>query len=109
MDFVPYLMFLPIWLLGLFFGYIYRYFAFSNQSRFLGIAIATAILFPTLQAFATSNVKIVGGTVTVCLIMFAFNRVVGAKVMVWLSGTQPVTRRSGYVIRSISRLPQSGD
>jgi len=93
-DFGLYGMFLPIFLLGAFFGMIYRYFAFSSKSWLLGSAIATAILFLSAQKVETSNVKIVGGAVTVCLVMFVFDRSLGPRVMNLLLNKPATMRRS---------------
>ena len=93
-------MFVPIFLLGLGFGCIYRHFAFRNQSCLLGMAIATAILFPALQAFAMSNIKLVGGTITACLIMYAYNFYFGDRVILWLKGE---AWRSGRGAKSVAR------
>lgn len=99
-DFGPYGMFLPIFLLGVFFGTIYRHFANDNRSALLGCSIATAALFSTLQAFATSNTKIVGGTVMTCLMFLAFDRFASDRVMRWLttsSASLPPIRTSESV------------
>ena len=91
-DFGPYLMFLPIFLLGLLFGFICRYFTNHNRSRLLGTALATAILFTATRAIEFSNIKILGGAVTLCLAMLVYNFVFGARVMNWLRMEKPARR-----------------
>src|SRR5437763_3280459 len=68
-DFGPQFMFLPIFLMGVFYGLIYR--AFVTQSRYalLGTATASAILIFGAYAIETSNIKFVGGNVTVLVVM----------------------------------------
>jgi hypothetical protein len=77
-DFGPRWMFAPIFLLGLFYGLIYRVFVVRARFKLLCTAIASAILIFGAYAIETSNIKIVGGNVTVVLVMtalyFAFRR-----------------------------------
>ncbi len=83
-DFGEMFMFLPILLLGYTFGWLYRAFAFSGSCRFWGLALAVAVLFATLQAFATTGSKLVGGVLTAGLVMFAINHAVGVNLSRWL-------------------------
>lgn len=71
-DFGPAGMFAPIFLLGIFFGLIYRLFISRAKSKVIGFAIAVSILLFNACEVETSNVKILGGTVCVCLVMALF-------------------------------------
>jgi hypothetical protein len=83
-DFGPTGMLLPVFLLGLFLGAVYRYFAQCHRSSLVGSAMATGVLFSTIQMFGNSNVKIVGSMVVACLTMFVVNKWVGSRAMEWL-------------------------
>jgi len=71
-DFGPAGMFAPIFLLGIFYGLIYRLFVSRAKSKVIGFAIAVSILLFNASEIETSNVKILGGTVCVCLAMALF-------------------------------------
>jgi hypothetical protein len=83
-DFGSLGMFFPIYLLGLFLGRIYRNFCLNKHSTLLGVAIATAIVFSVIQAFATSNVKIVGSLVVLCLAYVVLSAAFGKGLVRWL-------------------------
>jgi hypothetical protein len=106
-DFGPLLMFMPIFLLGALFGLIYRYLVSSNSSRLLGFALATATLFPAWQIFGEANTKIVGGTITVFLIMVGFNYIAGERIRAWLVVVQPLPRGSRRRIARTAPSPSS--
>ena len=84
-DFGPYGMMVPIFLLGLLMGAIYRYFTLQNSSRLWGTAIATAVLSTLLLAYAAEGVKILGGLIGCSIVMWLLNIVVGAKLKRWLT------------------------
>lgn len=71
-DFGPVGMFLPIGLLGMFYGFIYRWLVFRSRFKMFGFASATAILLFSAYNFETSNVKIIGGVLTCLLIGIGF-------------------------------------
>ncbi len=83
-DFGSLGMFFPIYLLGLLLGRIYRYFCLNPHSTLLGVAIATAILFSGIFAFATSNVKLVGSTIVLSLAYVTLNAAFGKGLVRWL-------------------------
>ncbi len=83
-DFGSLGMFFPIYLLGLFLGRIYRNFCLNKHSTLLGAAIATAILFSVVQAFAMSNAKLVGALSVLCLAYVALNAAFGKGLVRWL-------------------------
>lgn len=68
-DFGPLGMFVPIFILGVFYGLIYRFFVTRARFNFIGSAIATAILVFGAYTIETSNIKLVGGNVVVLLIL----------------------------------------
>jgi len=73
-DFGPPWMFAPVLLLGLVYGFVYRYFIAGARFRLLGFAAGTALLLPCVDNFEMSNVKIVGGFIMSLLVMLvAFN------------------------------------
>jgi hypothetical protein len=67
-DFGSVGMFVPIFLLGLFFGLVYRALVLHSRAKLICTGIATSILIFNAYAIETSNVKIFGGTVTACLV-----------------------------------------
>lgn len=68
-DYGPVGMFFPIFLLGIFYGLIYRFFVIRVNYKLFGSAIATAILVFGAYTIETSNIKLVGGNVTVLLVL----------------------------------------
>ena len=79
-------MFVPVYLLGLFMGRIYQVAIRNRYSTLLGTAIGTAMLFSLLQAFATSNSKILGSVIVLSMGYWALNKSFGDSVMRWLKG-----------------------
>lgn len=63
-DFGPYLMFLPIILLGIFLGICYRVLTTTSRSALLSLGFATTLILSTGIYYETSNIKIVGGTLS---------------------------------------------
>ena len=82
-DFGPVWMFAPILLLGLFYGLIYRFFVLRVRYKILGSAIASSILVFGAYTIETSNVKTVGGNVSVLLVMSCFYFLFARKLMQW--------------------------
>jgi hypothetical protein len=77
-------MFVPVFLLGALMGRIYQVVIRNKHSALLGTAIATAMLFSVLQAFATSNAKILGSLIVLSLAYWALNKAFGDQLMRWL-------------------------
>ncbi|HRH96211.1 MAG TPA: O-antigen polymerase [Prosthecobacter sp.] len=77
-------MFVPVCLLGALMGRIYQVVIRNRHSALLGTAIATAMLFSVLQAFATSNAKILGSLIVLSLAYWALNKAFGGQLMRWL-------------------------
>jgi hypothetical protein len=68
-DFGPTFMFAPIFLLGVFYGLIYRVSVIHPRSKLIPTAIACSILIFDGYKIETSNIKIVGGAVTALLVV----------------------------------------
>lgn len=83
-DFGPWWMFAPIFLLGVFHGLIYRFFVIRARSKLICTAIASAILIFGAYAIETSNIKILGGNVTVVLVMTTLYLVFRRPFQAWL-------------------------
>jgi hypothetical protein len=77
-DFGPTWMFAPILCLGVFYGFIYRFFAIRKTRILLGSAVASAILVFGAYTIETSNIKLVGGNLVAVLVLgglyLAFSR-----------------------------------
>jgi len=67
-DFGPVWMFAPIFLLGLLYGLINRFFLTRTKYKLLGAALAVSVLIFTAYEIETSNIKLVGGVVSVALV-----------------------------------------
>jgi hypothetical protein len=85
-DFGPYFMFLPIFLLALLFGLAYRYFVLGSRMGSWGYVIAFAMPFASLHIFETSNIKLVGPLVSCAILFVPLNYYFGQSIKVWLQG-----------------------
>jgi len=90
-DFGPIGMFGPIFLLGLFHGSIYRFFTTYSQKKIIGLAIAVSILVFGACTIETSNIKILGGNVVVCLAMTGF--LIVGETRLWNLISRPPRRK----------------
>lgn len=63
-DFGPYLMFVPIFLLGAFLGGCYRFLLTASQSALLSLGFAATLILSTGIYYETSNIKIFGGALS---------------------------------------------
>lgn len=68
-DFGPYFMFIPILILGMVAGYVYRYFLKREGDRIIGMAFNTTIFISVFKAIETSNVKIVGALISSFIVL----------------------------------------
>ena len=68
-DFGPYLMFAPVFLLGVFYGLTYRLFTLRKNQAALGLATGCAILIFGAYHIETSNIKLVGGNTMAVLVL----------------------------------------
>ena len=83
-DFGPIWMFAPIFVLGVFFGLIYRFFVVRSRSKLICSAIGSAIVIFGAYTIETSNIKIVGGIVTQLLVMMTLYFFFGHVFRTWL-------------------------
>jgi hypothetical protein len=83
-DFGPVFMFTPIFLLGVFYGLIYRVFVIRSDGRLIPAAIASSILIFGAYTIETSNIKIVGGIVTHLLVIGTMYLLFGRAFKTWL-------------------------
>jgi len=65
-------MFIPIFLLGVFYGTIYRLFGYRQQNRLFAMGCAVAILVFGAYTIETSNTKLVGGNVAAAVVLGFF-------------------------------------
>jgi hypothetical protein len=84
-DFGPRWMFLPIALLGIFYGMIYRVFAVNSRYALVGTAVAAAILVFGAYTIETSNVKLVGGNLCAVLVFGGLYLLFGKVLHRWLT------------------------
>ena len=85
-DFGPYLMFVPIFLLAVLFGLAYRYFVLRSGMGSWGYVIAFAMPFVSLHIFETSNVKLFGPLVSCSILFVPLDRFFGQSIKAWLRG-----------------------
>lgn len=71
-DLGPVGMFLPIFLLGLLYGFIYRLFVMRARFKLFGFAAATSTLLFAAYNFETSNVKLLGGIIMSAIVTSGF-------------------------------------
>jgi len=70
-DFGPVLMFLPICLVGVLWGWSYRWLATRGSNQLLGLSAATMVILIGAILFESSNIKLLGGAVTNILVLTA--------------------------------------
>ena len=87
-DFGSIGMFAPILLLGLLYGFIYRFFL-QGPLIFLGFSMATAILVFGAYNLETSNIKLVGGNLAALIVVGLFSRLVAPSIWRWLCAAPP--------------------
>jgi hypothetical protein len=73
-DFGPLLMFVPVILLGVFWGWAYRVLATTGRHRLMALGFATSLILLNAILFESSNIKIVGGGVTALLVAWCVLR-----------------------------------
>jgi hypothetical protein len=79
-DFGPIWMFAPIFFLGLFYGFINRFFISRAKYKLLGAAMAVSVLIFNAYAIETSNIKLVGGVVSVALVSVVIYNLCGRTI-----------------------------
>jgi len=68
-DFGPIGMFVPVLLLGYFWGWAYRFLATRSAHKLLGLGFATNLILSSAIYFESSNIKLIGGAVLYVIIM----------------------------------------
>ena len=86
-DFGPVGMFIPIFLLGLLYGVINRFFITRTRYKLLGSALAVSVLVFNAYEIETSNIKLLGGVITALLAATVFYKALGGSVMAYLQGS----------------------
>ncbi len=67
-DFGPYLMFVPVFILGFAFGYGYRLFLGSNFPSFVGFSVANSFVITSGFLFESSGIKVFGGMLSMLMV-----------------------------------------
>jgi len=93
-DFGPALMFVPIFLLGIFWGWCYRLLVTTGRYRLLGFGMATSFILGNAMLFESSNIKIVGGGIIALIVGGAFLKY--GSVRAWKFLTRRSVRRAGF-------------
>jgi hypothetical protein len=78
-DFGPIGMLAPIFLMGILYGALYRSFVHCSQRKILGLAAVVPVLISCGYAIESSNSKLLGGIVVVCLAMAVLLKVFGTR------------------------------
>ncbi|PZU98031.1 MAG: hypothetical protein DCE90_05960 [Pseudanabaena sp.] len=84
-DFGVPIMYAPVFALGFFWGWIYRFLANTGSIPLLGQAAATALILNVAVYFESSNLKILAGGVISLLIYSVFLRFGGKIVWKWIT------------------------
>jgi hypothetical protein len=79
-DFGPFLMFVPVFLLGVFWGWSYRFLAQTGPSRLLAFGFAASYILSGAILFEASNIKILGGAVTTLVVGWVLLRKLGRRM-----------------------------
>jgi len=87
-DFGPIGMFVPIALLGVFYGLLYRWFFINSRYKLLGGALAVSVIIFNAYEIEISNIKMMGGIVAAALAAAILYKLLGYSI------TQYVTTRS---------------
>ncbi len=85
-DFGPLLMFVPILLLGMFWGWGYRWLSTCSPERPLGLAAGVVFVMSGAQLFESSNIKLLGGGVTALIAWTLLLRLGGRRMGRFLTG-----------------------
>ena len=86
-DFGPIGMFVPIALLGTGLAGIYRLLVINARHKLLGGAIVTTIMVFGAATIETSNMKVIGGVITMLLVMGGLYSVLGSHLVHWMSNS----------------------
>jgi hypothetical protein len=90
-DFGRWIMFMPVFLLGLFCGLVYRFFVRGCREKAIGMAVASTILIFGGISVEQSSTKIIGGNVT-SLLCLGLATLLFARFF-WAAVCPPETKR----------------
>lgn len=82
-DFGPIGMFFPIFLLGLFWGYMYYFFRSRSHTLMTGYAFATALLINAYQ-FEIASAKLLGGVTSKFIVLAILIKIAEPALVAWL-------------------------
>ena len=102
-DYGPVGMFAPIFLLGLFYGLINRFFLTRTKYKILGAALAVSVLIFNAYEIETSNIKLVGGVVSVALVSVVIYNLCGRTIANFLKQT-PASKAGVRQLPSETRI-----
>jgi hypothetical protein len=88
-DFGAFGMMFPIFIVGLFWGLIYRLFVSTAELRVVGFAISTAILVVGAFNVGLSNVKLLGGNLLAVIVMLILRNYLLEPAARWAGITKP--------------------
>lgn len=82
-DFGPVFMFIPIFLLGLLIGFIYKYILTHSFNHVWGLSLVAPLFF-FIPSLGVATTKFLGWTVTYFIVWFLFNKYIVARVDAFL-------------------------
>jgi hypothetical protein len=95
-------MFVPIFLLGLLYGCINRFFITRTRHKLVGGAFAVAILVFNAYAIETSNIKLLGGVIAAAAVAVVIYKIFGGTVMAYLrQSSRPSVRMQSSAITPV--------
>ncbi|MBS1834773.1 MAG: hypothetical protein JST65_18790 [Acidobacteria bacterium] len=94
-DFGPFWMFPPIFLLGVLWGWGYRLLARTGGAKLLSVAAASTFVLSGALYFESSNIKIVGGAITLLLVLWLVLRFFDEVIWAFLTGGTPNIAAAG--------------
>lgn len=83
-DFGPIGMFVPIFLLGVLYGLINRFFISRTRHKLLSSSLAVSVLVFNAYGIEASNIKLLGGVITALIAAVMFYGVLGTPLMTYL-------------------------
>lgn len=86
-DFGPYGMYVPIFLLGCTYSWIYERFSRRKPYELAGVALASSLLVFTANQLEATNVNLFGGLITGVLAFWAIHNWVVPQLWPWLCGS----------------------
>jgi hypothetical protein len=84
-DFGIPLLFVPIFMLGYLWGWLYRLLCRQTKNNLLGMAAGTTLILGLAILFESSNLKIFGGAISSTLVYSFLLKIMGDKVWRWLT------------------------